>query len=189
MWELRRGSDPKGVVEAMRSGELPPPRPFLADGAGFRMPDRPAHAAAVRWSRGGDLRVSHESGARVEAVSGTASAIADYLDEQPNYGLADLLRELGRQRVGYIETVAVPPAARGRGVGRSVLSTALWAMRERGLSAAYLHAMPILVWDNDGGVSDSALHDFYRDSGMKFLDCCDEDNKPVYWIDLSAASG
>lgn len=188
----RRGLTDRIVRVLLGLDPMPPPRPFLGDADGFILPPRPGKEADLRvsWKRGA-LTIRGPRGATLTATGWSGIDTGFYLENESNHELAELAESYGRRTIGYINHVAVPHGARGSGVGRSMLSEAMWQMFDRGLDAVFLHAYPLdahEVGDFDDDAGEDELDDFYRDAGLHYRDCCDGDLKPVYWFDFASLS-
>ena len=95
----------------------------------------------------------------------THEAMARYLERNPGLSFVALDGEMlvgavlcgedGRR--GYLQHLAVAPAHRGRGIGRSLVASCLEGLRRRGISRCHL----FVVLDNEAGA------EFWRSGGWR----------------------
>lgn len=112
------------------------------------------------------------------AFLGRQKALAEELDKQEFYEMADYIREIRLGPIGYLAGMEVREDLRGQGIGTAMVKEMLKEMKGAAVRTVFLHRSGSM------GSSDEELYEFYSRLGFEDVDCCDGDVWPVMKVDL-----
>lgn len=135
----------------------------------------------VEWEGGADevgtVDILVDDSTYLGSFIGRPRALADKLEEDEFYGLAQYVRKMrGSGLVGYLAGMEVEQ--QGRGIGSQMVTAMLEEFRKLGVRTVVLHR------SLGQRSSDEQLHSFYSRFGFEDVDCCDGDLWPVMKLSL-----